>query len=97
MSAVVDTGKATVTKLKVKRESRGEPLGDCVREALENFFAHLDGHPASDLYRMVIGEVEKPLLETVMRHAGGNQTRASEMLGLNRGTLRKKLKQYDIE
>ncbi len=84
-------------ELKVGKEHRSEPLRDCVREALENYFGHLDGHPATDLYRMVMTEVEQPLLVTVMRHAGGNQTRAAEMLGMNRGTLRKKLKQYDIE
>ncbi len=45
---------------------------------------------------MVLCEVEAPLLETVMNHVKGNQTKASELLGLNRGTLRKKLKQYDL-
>ena len=85
------------TELNVDWESRNQPLSDCVRHALENYFAHLDGHPATDLYRMVMHEVEQPLLATVMEQAGGNQTRAAEMLGMNRGTLRKKLKQYGIE
>lgn len=44
----------------------------------------------------MLTEVEAPLLETVMNHVKGNQTKASELLGLNRGTLRKKLKQYDL-
>lgn len=72
-------------------------LRACVRSALEDYFATLDGHQASGLYDMVLREIEQPLLETVLRHAQGNQTRAAEMLGLNRATLRKKLKQYGID
>lgn len=84
-------------RLEVPSERQGEPLRDCVRNALESYFEHLDGHPTADLYQMVLNEVEQPLLETVLKHAGGNQTRAAGMLGINRGTLRKKLKQYHIE
>ena len=50
----------------------------------------------TDVYNLVLTEVEAPLLETVMNYVKGNQTKASELLGLNRGTLRKKLKQYDL-
>ncbi|SEL67860.1 Fis family transcriptional regulator, factor for inversion stimulation protein [Atopomonas hussainii] len=71
-------------------------LRDSVEQALHNYFAHLDGQSVCDMYNMVLSEVEAPLLEAVMRHVRGNQTKASEMLGLNRGTLRKKLKQYDL-
>ncbi|MNP79962.1 DNA-binding protein Fis [compost metagenome] len=67
-----------------------------MEQALHNYFAHLDGQPVTDVYNLVLSEVEAPLLETVMRHVKGNQTKASELLGLNRGTLRKKLKQYDL-
>lgn len=63
---------------------------------MQRYFGHLDGETVSDLYGMVLTEVEVPLLEAVMRYADGNQTRAADMLGLNRGTLRKKLKQYDL-
>jgi len=70
------------------------PLRVCVERAMERYFEHLDGEPARDLYAFVLGEVEAPLLECVMKHAGGNQSRAAEMLGLSRGTLRKKLKHY---
>ena len=73
------------------------PLAEAVRQALERYFEHLDGHAPGELYRMVIEEVERPLLECVMRHCGGNQTKAAEHLGINRGTLRKKLKQYGLE
>ena len=46
---------------------------------------------------MVVANVEKPLLEVVLHQAEGNQTRAAELLGLNRNTLRKKLTQHGIE
>ncbi len=74
----------------------GQTLRDSVEKALRNYFAHLDGQPVTDVYNMVLCEVEAPLLESVMNYVKGNQTKASEMLGLNRGTLRKKLKQYDL-
>jgi Fis family transcriptional regulator len=57
----------------------------------------LDGHEPAHLYQLVLQEVERPLLESVMEYTRGNQSKASIVLGLNRGTLRKKLKQYDIK
>ncbi|MCC5874040.1 MAG: DNA-binding transcriptional regulator Fis [Gammaproteobacteria bacterium] len=87
---------ATVTPLARPQETADEPLRLCVERALEAYFARLDGETAKDLYGMVLAEMEAPLLETVMRHADGNQCQAAAMLGINRGTLRKKLKQYDL-
>lgn len=71
-------------------------LRDNVERALQNYFAHLDGQPVTDLYQLVLAEVEAPLLESVMSYTKDNQTKASTILGLNRGTLRKKLKQYGM-
>ena len=82
---------------KVNEKSRYEPLSECVKEALDTYFAQLDGHPPSDLYQMVMSEVEQPLLTSVLEHMGGNQTRAAIALGISRSTLRKKLVQYHIE
>lgn len=73
-----------------------QPLRTSVEAALDNYFTHLDGQPVTDLYQMVLAEVEAPLLEAVMRYTGDNQSQASEILGLNRGTLRKKLKHYGL-
>lgn len=78
-------------------EQRDRTLAECVEAALEKYFIHLEGQEPSGLYQMVLGEMEKPLLQTVMNQAGGNQTKAADILGINRGTLRKKLKQYGIE
>jgi len=74
----------------------GQTLRDSVEKALHNYFANLEGATVTDVYNLVLSEVEAPLLESVMNYVKGNQTKASEMLGLNRGTLRKKLKQYDL-
>ena len=76
--------------------TEGQTLRGAVERALQNYFAHLEGADVTDVYNLVLTEVEAPLLETVMNYVKGNQTKASELLGLNRGTLRKKLKQYDL-
>ena len=88
-----------VIALRVDREQvrSKEPLRACVRDAIDNYFSELAGHPTKGLYRMVLAEVEAPLLESVMRHTKGNHSKAAEFLGINRGTLRKKLKQYRLE
>lgn len=66
-----------------------------VRKAVDDYFKDLDGeNPSCAVYDMVMNCVEKPLIEAVLQHAGGNQTRAAELLGLNRNTLRKKILQH---
>lgn len=67
-----------------------------VERSLQRYFKQLDNEPATDLHRLVMSEVEAPLLEAVMRYTGNNQSKASVMLGLNRGTLRTKLKLYGM-
>lgn len=67
-----------------------------VEIAVNNYFEQLDGQMVTDVYDMVLQEVEAPLLEAVLRYTRNNQTLASSVLGLNRGTLRKKLKRYGM-
>ena len=67
-----------------------------VEKALRRYFQHIDDEPVTDLLQMVMSEVEAPLIEAVMRYTGNNQSKASIMLGLNRGTLRTKLKNYGL-
>ena len=81
---------------KKKKTGNGVTLRANVRDALDTFFEHLDGQSTTGLYDMVMTEVEAPLLNAVMKHTQYNQTQAAEILGLNRGTLRKKLKQYQL-
>jgi Fis family transcriptional regulator, factor for inversion stimulation protein len=71
-------------------------LDDAVIKSLEKYFRDLDGTAPSSIYDMVILAVEKPMLEVVMKQAQGNQLRASEMLGINRNTLRKKLHNHGM-
>ena len=71
-------------------------LRENVETAMANYFKHLEGQPVSDVYQMVMSEIEAPLLEQVMKYVRNNQTKAAHLLGLNRGTLRKKLKQYGL-
>jgi len=73
------------------------PLCQSVRGSLKRYFKDLNGEEPANLHGMVMAEVEKPLLEAVMERAESNQTRAARMLGINRNTLRKKLKQYNLE
>jgi Fis family transcriptional regulator len=88
---------ATQGVFEVPNKTRNEPLSDCVREALDNYFAHMQGHHPAELYQLVMSEVERPLFACVMEHMGGNQTRAAHVLGISRSTLRKKLAQYQID
>lgn len=76
--------------------TEGQTLRTCVEKTLQTYFAHLDGQNTTDLYDLVLSEVEAPLFASVMEYVKGNQSKASELLGLNRGTLRKKLKQYNL-
>ena len=65
--------------------------------ALKDYFKKLNGTAPGDLYDLVMSEVEPPLLRTVLKYTDGNQSRAAEILGINRGTLRKKLKNYSLQ
>lgn len=72
-------------------------LAASIKSSLDQYFEDLDGEPPHAVYEMVLSCMEKPLLEYILRHAGGNQSKAAEILGLNRNTLRKKIQQYNIE
>ncbi len=82
-------------KKKIALNGRNE-IGRSVEHSLDEYFRKLDGEPPSGIFDMVIGHVERTLLTAVMTRAGGNQTQAADMLGLNRNTLRAKLTKYKI-
>ena len=75
---------------------KAQPLCESVRESLSAYFKALNGHEPAALYEFVLQEIEQPLLEVVMQRSEGNITKAADVLGLNRGTLRKKLKKYGL-
>lgn len=71
-------------------------LRQSVEQSLTQYFNELDGQQTTALYDLFMHQVEAPLFECVMQHTQDNQSKAAALLGLNRGTLRKKLKQYDL-
>jgi Fis family transcriptional regulator len=83
-------------KLPIRRERRKQPIRRSVTSAIELYLDDMSGHEVTDLYRVVLSEVEPAILAVVMKHVDGNQSEAAEMLGISRGTLRKKLKLYGL-
>ena len=83
-------------KKNLKFNTNKKPLCKHTEDALDQYFATLNGDRPGDLYDLVIGEVERPLFQAVMDYTQGNQSQAAGILGINRGTLRKKLKTYSI-
>jgi Fis family transcriptional regulator len=72
------------------------PLSAHVKQAVDLYFAQMKDHDVANLYAIVMNEIEKPLLESALRHSGYNQTKAAKALGLSRSTLRKKLEQFGL-
>ena len=79
-----------------RRERRKQPIRRSVTSAIELYLNDMSGYEVNDLYHVVLNEVEPAILDVVMQHVDGNQTEAAEMLGISRGTLRKKLKLYGL-
>lgn len=79
-----------------KLKNGKKPLCKHTEDALDQYFTTLNGDRPGDLYDLVIGEVERPLFKVVMNFTQGNQSQAAGILGLNRGTLRKKLRTYSL-
>ncbi len=103
MVSVEETGDGDGTPATLRTEQRTrirsvhvEPLRDLVQRSVERFLDDLDDAPVTGLYDFVLEQVEQPLLQTVMERSRGNQTRAAEILGLSRGTLRKKLTRHGL-
>ncbi|MDE0412320.1 MAG: DNA-binding transcriptional regulator Fis [Gammaproteobacteria bacterium] len=87
---------STVQLADLQVEEKELSLRDTVTSCLHLYFSQLSDHEPEGLYKMFIEEVERPLLEMVMQYCNGNQTKAARFLGLNRGTLRKKLVFYGL-
>ena len=81
---------------KKKFNGEGKQLGYQVSKSMRKYFNQLDGENPTDIYNMVLKEVELPLLEIVMKQCNGNQSKACKILGINRGTLRTKLKEHNL-
>lgn len=79
-----------------KNKQAHTSLSDCVEHALIRYFEQLNGEASTGLYDLFLAEVEAPMLKATLEHTQGNQSQAAEILGLNRGTLRKKLNLYGL-
>ena len=90
------TSRRREAKPATTQVGRGIPLRSHAEQALDSYFASLNGHAPAHLYELVLREVEEPLFRAVLDYVEGNQSRAADMLGINRGTLRKKLRHYGI-
>jgi Fis family transcriptional regulator len=71
-------------------------IEECIRASLEQYLKDLRGAEPSGVYEMIIAAAEKPMLDVVMQHADGNQSKAAEWLGINRNTLRRKLLDHKL-
>jgi two-component system nitrogen regulation response regulator GlnG len=97
-SLPMPTDKAAEGFPRVANETSGESLGLAVERHLNDYFAAHEGAlPSSGLYARVLKEIERPLLTVSLVATGGNQLKAAKLLGLNRNTLRKKIRDLDIE
>ncbi len=79
-----------------KNSENNAELKQCVQKVLHNYLEDLGDYKPDNLYPLFIAEVEAPLLEAVLKHSKGNQSIAAKMLGMNRGTLRKKITIYNL-
>ncbi len=91
-----DRRRSGVSRAGSNGSARPVPLRSQTEEALSAYFGTLNGHKPGRLYELVLREVEMPLFKSVMDYADGNQSRAATILGINRGTLRKKLREYGL-
>ncbi|QFQ32219.1 DNA-binding transcriptional regulator Fis [Buchnera aphidicola] len=74
-----------------------KPLRLLIKKSLENYLLNLDNTKyINNLYPLILSELEQPLLDVMMQYTRGNQTKAALMMGINRSTLRKKLKKYGM-
>lgn len=92
----VNSDVLTISIVNSQDQVTKKPLRYSVKQALKNYFVQLNGQDVNNLYELVLAEFEQPLLDMVMQYARGNQTRAALLMGINRGTLRKKLKKYGM-
>jgi Fis family transcriptional regulator len=90
------TARPPASRKPASSSTRDLPLRDHAERALSDYLAKLNGHRPSRLYDLVLREVEEPLFRTVLDYADGNQSQAAVILGITRGTLRKKLRQFGL-
>lgn len=96
MSKVFIEEGSSVQRLAAAKASDVDCLRDHVRRCVQDYFQHLDGHAPANLHDTVMTQCEIPLIQVVMGHSNGNVSLAARMLGINRTTLVRKLRQYGL-
>lgn len=88
--------QSTDTEIMSSKSQQSSDLAECVTVSVRRYLMDLDGQLPDNLLQLVMEEVEGPLLREVMRWTDGNQCKAAQALGINRGTLRRRLVKYDL-
>ncbi|MBA3661746.1 MAG: DNA-binding transcriptional regulator Fis [Gammaproteobacteria bacterium] len=83
-------------KISIVEELDSTTLKQVVKNTLRNYFTNIAGEQPVDFYSILLEEIERPLLEVLINHTHYNQVKMANILGISRGTLRKKLKQYGM-
>lgn len=97
MALPAETAQREATLAKAPPQSDASTLRECLRARLFDYFRQLGGQATGgDLYELVMAEVEEPLFQMVLEHTRGNLSRAAEVLGIHRSTLRRKLSRYNL-
>ena len=93
-----DPNQTSTSTDDTETQTNGEisQLSHAVKHSIRRYLYELDGTQPNNMYELVLRQIEQPLFEAILEHTKGNQSRASELLGLNRGTLRKKLRSYNL-
>ncbi|BBP42863.1 helix-turn-helix domain-containing protein [Thiosulfativibrio zosterae] len=84
------------TLKELQENAEYQSLSQAVTLTLQTYFKSLEGEVPTDLHKLVIGQVEKPLIQFILEHTEQNQSQAAALLGINRNTLRKKIQQYHL-
>lgn len=94
MTSLVE--EPTTAIAEVPTSVTNQSLRTSVRDALRQYFIRLEGQAPANLYELVLAEFEQPTIEMVLQYTGQNQSKAAKILGISRGTLRKKMAQYNL-
>jgi len=91
------SAEKTARQSKAAQARTSKCLGENVKDAMDRYFKDMDGHEPTNLHDLVMSQVEKPLIESVIDNTRGNISRAAQLLGLNRGTLRNRMQKYGLD
>ncbi|BBI01318.1 DNA-binding protein [Buchnera aphidicola (Nipponaphis monzeni)] len=92
----MSSNRLFVLTTNIKKQIIEQPLRKLVKQSIKNYLSEIENKNINNLYKILLSEIEQPLLDLIMQFTRGNQTQAALIMGINRGTLRKKLKMYGM-